>query len=237
MHALRPLSLLLLMLALLSAPSTALAHKVNIFAYVDGHNIVADCFFSKTSKVINGTVSVIDVQTGAVLATGTTDDKGALSIPVPQQAIASGHDLKLLLKAGEGHQNDTTISASEFAGLKAQASAKTASAAVKPTEAKPAAKPVAAQEKAKTQAAAASAAPAAAVAAGTVMDEATLTRIVTQAVDQAVEGRMAPVKRMLLESTEKGPSMTEIIGGIGYIFGLFGITAFVASRRKERLSK
>jgi len=238
MHTLRPLSLLLLMLALLSAPSAALAHKVNIFAYVDGHNIVADCFFSKTSKVINGVVSVIDVQTGAVLSTGTTDDKGALSIPVPPQAIASGHDLKLLLKAGEGHQSDTIISASEFAGLKAQAPAKTApTVATKPTEVNRAAKSASTKDKTKPQPAATSAAPAASVPAGTVMDEATLTRIVTQAVDQSVESRMAPVKRMLLESAEKGPSATEIIGGIGYIFGLFGIAAFVASRRKERLSK
>ncbi|MBT8340766.1 MAG: hypothetical protein HKP58_13415 [Desulfatitalea sp.] len=29
------------------------------------------------------------------------------------------------------------------------------------------------------------------------------------------------------------PAAKDIVGGIGYIFGLFGVAAFVASRRKE----
>ena len=29
------------------------------------------------------------------------------------------------------------------------------------------------------------------------------------------------------------PDIKDVLGGIGYIFGLFGIAAFVASRRKE----
>ena len=66
------------------------------------------------------------------------------------------------------------------------------------------------------------------------LDAATLPRIVTQAVDQAVESRMAPVKRLLLESAQKGPGPTEIIGGIGYIVGLFGLAAFFSARRKNK---
>jgi nickel transport protein len=215
-----------LLLALLLAPGTALAHKVNIFAYVDGKNIVTDCFFSKNDRVHNGLVTITDAQTGAVLATGTTDDKGALTLPVPAQAIASGHDLKLLLKAGEGHQSDTVIQASEFATLKAAAPAKPATAA--PAKASAKAMPNTRQP------AAADSAPAAIAPA---LGEAELTRIVTQAVDQSVENRMAPVKRMLMASAEKSPGATEIVGGIGYIVGLFGIAAFVASRRKDRHPK
>jgi len=30
------------------------------------------------------------------------------------------------------------------------------------------------------------------------------------------------------------PGIKDVFGGIGYIFGLFGIAAFVASRRKEK---
>jgi len=30
------------------------------------------------------------------------------------------------------------------------------------------------------------------------------------------------------------PDIKDVLGGIGYIFGLFGIAAFVASRRKEK---
>jgi hypothetical protein len=230
----RAASLLALpLLALLLVPGTALAHKVNIFAYVDGKNIVTDCFFSKTDRVHNGLVTITDAQTGAVLATGTTDDKGALTLPVPAQAIASGHDLKLLLKAGEGHQSDTVIQASEFAALKTAAPAKPATAAPAKAAVKAAKALPATGQPAVPAGPSSAAAPA--------LSEAELTRIVTQAVDQAVdqavESRMAPVKRMLAASAEKGPGATEIVGGIGYIVGLFGIAAFVASRRKDRHPK
>ena len=231
MRALRLFPVLLL-LALFAAPNQAFAHKVNIFAYVDGKNIVADCFFSKSDKVNHGVVSITDAQTGAVLATGTTDDKGALTIPVPPQAIATGHDLKLVLKAGEGHQGDIMIHASEFAALKASATAKAAEAApakAAKTEAK--SRP-AAKGETKTDAKTAPGTPSAAAPAA--IDEAALTRIVTQAVDQSMESKLAPVKRMLMESAEKGASPTEVAGGIGYIVGLFGIMAFAASRRKNR---
>ncbi len=29
------------------------------------------------------------------------------------------------------------------------------------------------------------------------------------------------------------PGLSEVLGGLGYIFGLFGVAAYVASRRKE----
>ena len=207
------LPVLALLFGLLCLPATAQAHKVNVFAYVDGPNLVLDCFFSKSDKVNKGAVSVLDAASGEVLARGVTDEKGALTLPVPQEALATGHDLKVLLKAGEGHQSDTLIRASEFAGLRpAAASAKP----VAKTPDRPAAKTLAA----------APAAPAA-------IDEALLTRIV----EQAVDSRMGPVKRLLLESAQKGPGPTEIVGGIGYIVGLFGVAAFIASRRKDRGGK
>ena len=211
---------MLLALAVLSQPLPALAHKVNVFAYVDGGQIVLDCFFSKSDKVNKGAVSVLDGETGEVLASGITDASGALTLPVSPKAIASGHDLKILLKAGEGHQSDTLIRASEFAGLKPATAPKPAS--------KPAAKPEAA---AGAKPAVAAQAPSAIAAP---LDEAALTRIV----EQAVDSRLAPVKRLLMESAApKGPNFVEIAGGIGYIFGLFGIAALVSSRRKDRSGK
>jgi len=226
----RLLAALLLGLAVFGQTLPALAHKVNVYAYVDGPNIMLECFFNKTSKVHDGAISVLDTATGEVLATGTTDENGSLSLPVPPKAIASGHDLKILLKAGEGHQSDTLVKASEFAGLKpapAPAKAAETKSAPKP-EAKPNAK-AGANPEAK-QAGAAPALPQQ----GPQIDEAMLTRIV----EQAVDSRLAPVKRLLMEAAApKGPSFTEIAGGIGYIFGLCGIAALIASRRKNRAGK
>lgn len=239
MRALRS-TLPLLLALLLLAPATAFAHKVNIFAYVDGKNIVADCFFSKNDRVHQGAVTITDATTGAVLGTGTTDDKGSFVVPVPKQAIASGHSLKLLLKAGEGHQTETVVEASEFASLTAaakQAPAKAAATAAPAasgkvkavgksdkTEAKRQANPPAkASGSAQAAPAEASTAPAT-----TPMDEAELTRIV----NQAVQAQVAPLKAMIAGSVEKGPGPSEIAGGIGYIVGLFGVIAFAASRRR-----
>lgn len=204
-------------------PAAALAHKVSVFAYVDGPNLVIDAFYSKSNKVNHGKITVQDAATGEDYLHATTDENGALTIPVPTKAIIAKADLRILLVAGEGHQNDVLVKASEYAGLTAPKHS-----------ASPAAKPLA---KAETKPSPTSARPADAQAIAPQMaahiDEAALTRIV----EQAVDNRMAPVKRLLLESAKQGPGLTEIIGGIGYIVGLFGVAAFLAARRKDRSGK
>lgn len=221
-------SLYALLLALcLLWPATAQAHKVSVFAYVDGPNIVVDAFYSKSNKVSQGKITVQNAATGEEYLRATTNDAGALIFPVPDKALAAKADLRVLLVAGEGHQNDVLVSASEFAGLKPAAPKAATTTAAPAKAAAKTARPAGTSDA--TAAAPASAAP--------IIDEAALTRIVTQAVEQAVDSRMAPVKRLLLESAQKGPGPTEIVGGIGYIVGLFGIAAFVASRRKNGSGK
>lgn len=210
-----------------------------MFAFVDGPNIVVDAFYSKSNKVNHGKITVQNAASGEVYFTATTDENGALSLPVPPKAIAAKADLRILLVAGEGHQNEVLVTATEFAGLKAPAQAQTKPAAQ--PETKPVAKTETKAAAPKTASAPAVSSPAAHVAPAaqaaqpapasqlSQLDEAALTRIV----EQAVDSRMAPVKRLLLESARSGPSLTEIIGGIGYIVGLFGVAAFVAARRKN----
>jgi len=205
--------------AVLAFPSSALAHRVNLFAYVDNGKVVADCFYSKSRKVNHGQVIVTDLATGEELLRGTTDENGAFSFPIPDKARAAGHGLKLTLIAGEGHQNEAEIAASEYGPAPASAPAAPAPAAVAP--AAPAPAPAAAAPTA--------AAPAATAAPAGTPDEAALARIV----EQAVQRQLAPVKRMLAQAQESGPGVLEIVGGIGYIFGLFGVAAFMASRKKS----
>jgi nickel transport protein len=92
---------LLLALFLLSA-TAAWAHKVSVFAYVDGQNLVIDAFYSKSNKVRQGKISVQNAASGEVYLAATTDENGALSVPVPPRAIAAKADLRILLVAGEG---------------------------------------------------------------------------------------------------------------------------------------
>jgi hypothetical protein len=54
-----------------------------------------------------------------------------------------------------------------------------------------------------------------------------------EVVNQALERQLAPVKEMLTELTIHQTSLTDIIGGIGYILGLFGLWAYCLSKREK----
>ncbi len=52
---------------------------------------------------------------GNLLLSGTTDKTGRFAFQIPAEARTSGSDLRLLLKAGEGHQAEWVVKNSEFA--------------------------------------------------------------------------------------------------------------------------
>ncbi len=62
-----------------------------------------------------------------------------------------------------------------------------------------------------------------------VLDEDRLRRIV----DEALDARLEPLVKAVLASQQKGPSVTEIFGGIGYIFGLMGIAIYFRSKKQD----
>lgn len=49
--------------------------------------------------------------------------------------------------------------------------------------------------------------------------------------DRVLEKRLAPVMRTLSEIKNPGPTASDVFGGLGYIIGLFGIAAYIYSRR------
>ncbi|MFP3867612.1 MAG: hypothetical protein ACLFUU_05545 [Desulfobacteraceae bacterium] len=54
-----------------------------------------------------------------------------------------------------------------------------------------------------------------------------------EALDQALERHLAPIKKELAELTIHRTSLPDIIGGIGYIIGIFGLWAYFQARRKK----
>jgi nickel transport protein len=56
--------------------------------------------------------------------------------------------------------------------------------------------------------------------------------VVQKIVEDALDEKLAPVKRMLVEAQDKGPQLSEVVAGVGYIFGLFGLLAYWKSRKK-----
>lgn len=195
----RTLILTLALAAMLQ--TTALAHRVNIFAYVDGGDIVVECSYSKSKRVNRGSIEVRDAASDAVLLTGETDENGHFRFPVPEAAKAAGNGLRIVLRAGEGHQNEWMVEASEFMAKQAlpqgNAAPKTAVVPTAPAETTPSG----------------------------------LTRTdVEEVVNAALDAKLAPIRRTLLEQTEQAPGMREIIGGIGWIFGLVGVAAYFRGR-------
>ncbi len=199
-----------LMAALLwcGAVRPAAAHRVNIFAYVEGDTVHVECSFSKSDRVHFGDIQVKNAATGKVLLSGKTDDQGYYAFRIPQEARAAKADLQILLKAGEGHQNDWIVKADEYL------------AAAPAAAAEPVPAPVTA---------AAAPAPTTVPAAAPPLDAATLQAVV----EAAVEKKIAPIRKILLDEKEKGPGLTEIGGGIGYLVGIAGLLAYARSRKGQ----
>ena len=110
------LALCLICLLSLSAAGPALAHRVNIFAWLEGDSVRVESSFRRDAPVQGGTVVVLDLQTGAELLRGRTDREGAFAFPVPA-VVRQGHGLRIRILAGEGHQNEWCMDAAEFASL------------------------------------------------------------------------------------------------------------------------
>lgn len=87
-----------LFLSLISA-SPALAHKVNLFAYVEGGRIYTESYFPDGRPVVNGTVEIRD-SSDSLLTTGITDEKGLFDCAIPKV-----DDLTIVIKASMGHRN------------------------------------------------------------------------------------------------------------------------------------
>jgi len=56
---------------------------------------------------------------------------------------------------------------------------------------------------------------------------------VRDVLNQSLDQKLSPVLKMLAESHDKGPTLRDILGGIGYIFGLMGVAAYIQFRRER----
>jgi nickel transport protein len=86
---------------------TALAHRVNLFAYVEAGKIYTESYFPDGIPVENGKVLVYDSQNKQLLE-GVTDKKGLFSFTVPKL-----DDLTIVIEATMGHKNSFKLKKSE----------------------------------------------------------------------------------------------------------------------------
>ena len=187
--------LLLVSLLMISVNPPALAHKVMIFAWVEGDTVFTESKFSGGKKVMNAQVLVFD-KGGEQLLEGKTDNKGKFSFKVPKLT-----DLRIVLNAAMGHKAEWTMPESEIRESCGDPGSK------------------------KTDE------PSQAIAVGLSKEE------IKGLVEESLDRKLRPIIKMITESQSKGPSVTEIIGGIGYIFGLMGLVIYFRNRRKKMDSK
>ena len=191
---------------MLLAAAPALAHRVNVFAWVEGDTVFVECRYPDGTKVHEGVIRVLD-SAGKELLNGKTNTQGEFSFKVPKQ-----DDLTIVLEAGMGHRADWPLSKQDLA----------------PTGEAPKPEPAAPSQPAlKTEVpppAAKEPAPGAASPPPGGID---------QAIEKALDKKLAPVMRMLAEMHEQKVRLTDVLGGIGYIFGLVGVAAYFKSKSRN----
>ncbi len=185
----------------------ALAHRVTIFAWIDGNTVHTQSRFSGRKAVKNGRISVYNSQ-GKLLLTGNTDSAGEFDFNLPETA-----DIRIVLDAGMGHGNEWVISAEdvEFASGKGDASGK------KLTSPPPDSKPVSTEL---TK-------PIPSISTELTRDE------IKAIVDESIDKKLKPMVKLLAESQDDNPSFNDILSGIGYILGLVGLGAYIHYRKKR----
>jgi nickel transport protein len=222
------------------------AHRVNVFAWVEGDTVFVECKWPDGKRVNEGTIRVLDAG-GAELLTGKTDPEGNFSFKIPKQ-----EDLKIVLEAGMGHRAEWNISKEDLAAAgKTESRAPTTSPGQPPRsepspttakEAAPRARPQAgpaASGKTVTKGPAASrrqppeSEPAPAASGEVAFGSRPLAADIEQSLERALDKKLAPILRMLAESREQGPKLSDVLGGIGYIIGLVGIAAYFKRKSKE----
>ena len=187
------LILIFIFLIIIIMDISVFAHKVNIFAYVEGDKVYTESYFNDGKMCVDSKIEVFDNQ-GNKLLEGLTDKEGAFSFEIP---LGDG-DLKVVLIASMGHRAEYTISADELGDTvgSIKEELKEPVSVISPEVSS--------------------------------FDLKEIQSLIEDALDKKLE----PIMREIKKSQEDKISPTEIIGGIGYIFGIFGIIAYFLSRKK-----
>lgn len=232
-HALRksfPRMLCGLLLCVFAAALPARAHKVNVYAVVQGDTVVGESYFAGGGKPQNVAVELHDAQ-GRVLASARTGQDGTFRIPLPEAAQAP---LRVVLKAGDGHQNDYTLTAEDLGHAQPPGPAATPQAP-QPQPVGPAARAVVAggPEQGQSTAPPQAGAPLPPASGAAALDEARLSALVEAAAARAVAEQLAPLKVQVakLAARDGSPGLKDIIAGMGWIMGLIGLAAWLKRPR------
>ena len=190
---------------ILTSATPLMAHKVSVFAWVEGKTVKGESKFSGGVRPMNAAIEVFNKK-GELIYEGKTDEKGAFSF-VPENP----EEMKIVLKAGTGHQGEWTLRDIDFGITENQTGSGTSNNAQENSG----------KDEVNTK--------------ETSVSAVSLSEI-EKAFESALDKKLGPITAQLAElnmaNAEKGPTVRDIMAGIGYILGLFGFAAYFQSRRK-----
>jgi nickel transport protein len=96
--------------------SSAMAHKVRVFAYESGGEIITEAKFNNGRPAKNSTIVITNNADGTVLLQGLTDNEGSFRFAIPALAKENRMSLNIILDVGEGHKGSWLLSASDYMG-------------------------------------------------------------------------------------------------------------------------
>lgn len=185
-------------------PRTAWAHKVNVFAYVEGDTVVTQSYFSDGRKCRDSLIEVFNKK-GEKLIEGTTDEEGVFSFRIPEST-----DLLIRLTASMGHQAEYVVPGTDLPAAPLS-SEDVPGTALAPETVIP--EPVTEPEPETAQ-------------------QVTTVAEVEQALDRALARQLAPLRRAI-EETQSKQRFSDVVGAVGYILGLMGLVMYFRSRMRK----
>jgi len=186
----------------------AIAHKVMIFAYLEGDTVYTESKFSGGKKVTGGKIIVRDLK-GNQLLEGKTDNNGEFFFKLPEKTA-----LKIILKAGMGHTASWIIPLNEIEEL--ITTDKEEKANSNETKAL----------KQKTD-----------ITEFNIPLPGLTEKKIKILIEKALDKKLKPLMKILINIQEKKPDIHDIFSGIGYIFGLFGVAVYILSGKKNNSNK
>lgn len=187
--------------------SASFAHGLNVFAWLENDSILVQCDYGQKRPAQHAAIAVYDSSDKQELAHGFTDTQGRYVFPVPD-VVRRGHGLLVVADAGQGHRGEWAMDASELyaaasltAGFDAAALQGNSAQQVTPQAGVPLAHGPVTQEQ------------------------------VRNIIQEALELKLSPIRKEIAAQSASGPTLTEIIGGIGWIIGLVGIALYFKSRK------
>lgn len=121
--------ILAILLGLLSI-QPALAHKLKVFATVEGEAVTGYAFFIGGGRAQGAKWAAVEGD-DAPLGEGRTDAEGRFSVVPPQPVTA---DIRITIDTEEGHIASAVLPAARFGGVASDVSEITTSAAAEPAE-------------------------------------------------------------------------------------------------------